>query len=128
METTVAAKASSPDDGYADYVPTATDPDWWFTVYIVAGCLLINLSLPLWIYLGKCCGFNERSRDRRRKSKATGWENQNVNFDNDNDNNCDDDDVDMQDKNMISVDKDNGNDNDVCATTTTTTMMSHNVL
>mmetsp|Transcript_36906 Transcript_36906/g.41219 ORF Transcript_36906/g.41219 Transcript_36906/m.41219 type:complete len:1044 (+) Transcript_36906:450-3581(+) len=88
METTVAAKASSPDDGYADYVPTATDPDWWFTVYIVAGCLLINLSLPLWIYLGKCCGFNERSRDRRRKSKATGWENQNVNFDNDNDNNC----------------------------------------
>lgn len=82
----VAAKASSPDDGYADYVPTANDPDWWFTVYIMVGCLLINLSLPLWIYLGKCFGFDDRSRNRRHKNKATGWENHNVNFDNDN--NC----------------------------------------
>jgi len=71
---------------YVGYVPTTYDPDWWFTGCIIAGCLLINLSLPLWIYLGNCLGFDDRSRNIRRRNKKSmeGWENNNNNNPNQN--------------------------------------------
>ena len=58
---------------YANYVPTTVDPDWSFTIYIIVGCLCVNLSLPLWIYLGKRWGFHETAEQRRRL-KEKEWE------------------------------------------------------
>jgi len=50
---------------YDGYVPTTVDPDWWFTICIIAGCFVVNLSLPLWIYLGNRCGFHDKSHRKR---------------------------------------------------------------
>jgi len=58
---------------YDGYIPNTVDPDWWFTIYIIAGCLCVNLSLPLWIYFGKRFGFHETS-DSIRSRKAAEWE------------------------------------------------------
>jgi hypothetical protein len=38
------------DDGYVTNPPT--DPGWGFTIVIVVVCVLINLSLPLWLRFG----------------------------------------------------------------------------
>jgi len=59
---------------YDGYVPQTIDPDWWFTIYIIVGCLCVNMSLPLWIYLGRRLGFHESSESRRRRRDAE-WEN-----------------------------------------------------
>mmetsp|Transcript_18233 Transcript_18233/g.41998 ORF Transcript_18233/g.41998 Transcript_18233/m.41998 type:complete len:1052 (+) Transcript_18233:307-3462(+) len=58
---------------YDGYVPDTVDPDWWFTIYIIVGCLFVNLSLPLWIYLGRRFGFHESPETRRRR-EAIEWE------------------------------------------------------
>lgn len=49
---------------YDDYVPSTVDPDWWFTIMIIAGCLLLHFSLPLWIYFGQRMGFHKRHEDK----------------------------------------------------------------
>jgi hypothetical protein len=56
---------------YDGYIPDTIDPDWWFTIYIIVGCLLINFSLPLWIHLGKKFGFHDE-KDTKRMNKE--WE------------------------------------------------------
>ena len=102
---TSASSSTGDDDeySYVGYIPTTYDPDWTFTGCIIAGCLLINLSLPLWIYLGNCLGFDDRSRNIRRRNKKSmeGWENnQNANNENENENN---------DKNKNNDDNNNNN-------------------
>jgi hypothetical protein len=37
---------------FASYETTTVDPGWEFTVAVVAICVLVNLSLPLWLRLG----------------------------------------------------------------------------
>ena len=96
-------EGSDDEYSYVGYIPTTYDPDWTFTGCIIAGCLLINLSLPLWIYLGNCLGFDDRSRNIRRRNKKSmeGWENnQNANNENENENN---------DKNKNNDDNNNNN-------------------
>jgi len=58
---------------YDGYVPDTVDPDWWFTIYIIVGCLCVNLSLPLWLYLGQRFGFHESDETKRRR-RAAQWE------------------------------------------------------
>lgn len=84
------------DFTYDGYVPGTIDPDWSFTIYIVVICLCVNLSLPLWIHLGKRWGFHD-AHDRRRR-KAAEWESpyskgNNGNNGNNNNNNLSKDDV-----------------------------------
>ncbi len=54
---------------YDGYIPTTIDPDWWFSIMIIGGCLLLHLSLPVWIVIGKKMGFHE-SDDASRASSA----------------------------------------------------------
>ena len=58
---------------YDGYVPDTVDPGWRFTIYIILGCLFVNMSLPLWIYLGRRFGFHE-SPEARRRREAAEWE------------------------------------------------------
>jgi hypothetical protein len=37
---------------FSDYEPTSYDPGWRFTFIIVAVCVLINATLPVWLRLG----------------------------------------------------------------------------
>lgn len=75
MATSTLAPSSlgSEDYSYDGYVPSTIDPDWTFTILIIIGCLLVNLSLPLWLYLGKRFGFHETPESRRRR-KGGEWE------------------------------------------------------
>jgi hypothetical protein len=79
METSTPAPSlavtslDSEDFSYDGYVPSTIDPDWTFTIMIIIGCLFLNLSLPLWIYLGKRFGFHETPESRRRR-KGGEWE------------------------------------------------------
>lgn len=38
---------------FVDYETTSYDPGWRFTLIIVAVCVIINATLPLWLRLGK---------------------------------------------------------------------------
>ncbi|KAG7368668.1 MATE efflux family protein [Nitzschia inconspicua] len=40
------------DEDFTNYEPTAVDPGWEFTAAIIVVCILINLSLPLWLRAG----------------------------------------------------------------------------
>ena len=61
------------DFSYEGYIPATVDPDWLFTIAIIIGCILINLSLPVWIHLGKRLGFHNTC-DSGRHRKAAEWE------------------------------------------------------
>lgn len=56
---------------YDDYVPNTVDPDWWFSIMIICGCLVLNLSLPLWMKIGKRLGFHDKPDPVRNHST---WE------------------------------------------------------
>lgn len=56
------------DFTYEDYIPTTIDPDWWFTFLIIGGCLVLHLTLPLWIYVGRRMGFHQSDDDSRMSS------------------------------------------------------------
>ena len=75
---------------YDGYIPTAVDPDWWFTVYIIVICLVIYFSLPLWILIGNCCGFHDPTsrralQHRNRDDVITGTGSHDPNDNNDDD-------------------------------------------
>ena len=68
-ELEASATYSPTEFSYEDYIPTTTDPDWWFTILIIVGCLLLHFSLPLWIFIGRRMGFHD-SDDASRMSSA----------------------------------------------------------
>lgn len=50
------------DNDFSDYIPEAFDPGLMFSVYVIIFCVLINLTLPLWLFVAS--RLDERKRIR----------------------------------------------------------------
>lgn len=64
-------EADGQDTTYAE--PTAYDPHWSFTIVIVVVCVLINLSLPLWLRLGDLWKKDEKEDAQAQRSQEDGF-------------------------------------------------------
>jgi hypothetical protein len=58
---------------FEGYVPTTYDPGWRFTLILVAVCVLINLSLPLWLRLGNFWKREETDEERSQRLQEDGF-------------------------------------------------------
>jgi MatE len=69
------AEAGEYDYDFTEYVTTTKNPEWYFSAGVIAFCLLLNATLPLWLAIGKWwdqsswqAQLNER-RQRKREEK-----------------------------------------------------------